>query len=172
MGACLARLAITVPEEKLEQVARSRHLVQRQSDRLGVDRASGGNRFTVFPAALDVKPHRFQNAALRFFDGLSEAVDAWKVVAVSVVMLSFPLNCNRIAVNSHLVDVSAEELAAQLWLSGRNGRERGRLGEECNGRKMKKARTADAERAFFGFILAATYVPTPLPAQYHRPCGA
>lgn len=26
--------------------------------------------------------------------------------------------------------------------------------------------------AFFVFILAATYVPTQLPVQYHRPCGA
>jgi hypothetical protein len=108
------RLAITVPEEELEQVARSRHLVQRQSDRLGVDCASWGNRPAVFPAALDVKPHRFQNAALRCFDGLSEAVDARKVVAVSVVMLSFSLDCNRITVNSHLVDVNAEEVAPQL----------------------------------------------------------
>jgi hypothetical protein len=29
-----------------------------------------------------------------------------------------------------------------------------------------------AQRAFSRFILAATYVPTQLPVQYHRPCGA
>jgi len=133
MGASLARLAITVPDEKLEQGAQSRHLVQRQSDRLGVDRASWGNRSAAFPAALDVKPHRFQNAALRFFDGLSEAVDARKVVAVGVVMAFFPLDCNRITVNRHLDDVNAEEETLQPWLSRLNGRKRGRRCEECMG---------------------------------------
>ena len=33
-------------------------------------------------------------------------------------------------------------------------------------------RAALGEKPLFGIILAATYVPTQLPVQYHRPCEA
>ena len=38
-------------------------------------------------------------------------------------------------------------------------------------RKQKRPKQFVAASAFV-FILAATYVPTQLPVQYHRPCGA
>ena len=38
-------------------------------------------------------------------------------------------------------------------------------------RKQKRPMQFVAASAFC-FILAATYVPTQLPVQYHRPCGA
>ena len=36
----------------------------------------------------------------------------------------------------------------------------------------KGSERGEAPEPFLCFILAATYVPTQLPVQYHRPCGA
>ena len=46
----------------------------------------------------DVNPHGFNNAGLGLFDGLPKTVDAWKVVAVGVVLAAFALDRDRIGV--------------------------------------------------------------------------
>jgi hypothetical protein len=44
--------------------------------------------------------------------------------------------------------------------------------ETKNAPENKKGSDSDCESEPLEIILAATYVPTQLPVQYHRPCGA
>jgi hypothetical protein len=42
----------------------------------------------------------------------------------------------------------------------------------CRSQHIKKRPASCSRWPFLNLILAATYVPTQLPVQYHRPCGA
>ena len=101
MRAGLAGAVIALPEKKPDKFASGDHLVHCEGDGLGVDGARLGNGLALFPAMLNVQAHGLQDAFLGLFDGLAEAIDARKVVAVSVIALAFAFDGDGVTVESH-----------------------------------------------------------------------
>ena len=98
----LAGSVIALAKQKTNQLASGNHLFQREGNSFGIDRTGGGNGFALFQTMSDVKTHGFQYAFLGLLDGLAQAIDTGKVIAIGVVALALAFNRDWVAVKRHL----------------------------------------------------------------------
>ena len=98
MGTRLTGLPVTLPQKESKKFSGLRHLVDGERNCFRVNCSSGGNRFAVLLALLDVEAHGFEDAALGSLNCPAKTVDSWKIIAVGVVLPALFFNRDRIAV--------------------------------------------------------------------------
>jgi len=68
---------------------------------LRVDRARPWQWAPACPALMNIDAHRFEDTYLCFLDALSEAVDPWKILTVSIVLSALAFDGDGVSIKLH-----------------------------------------------------------------------